>query len=310
MQTILGAGGAIGIELAKALPAYTSDIRLVSRNPKKVHPTDTLFPADLTDAAQVMRAVEGSEVVYLTVGLDYKTKLWQATWPPLMRNVIDACAAHGSKLVFFDNVYMIGGDNVRHITESSPISPVSKKGQVRAQLDQMILDAVEQGRLHAIIARAADFYGLVVDKSVMMETVYKNLAKDKTAQWFCNAQVKHSFTYTPDAGKGTAMLGNTPDAFDQVWNLPTHSDALTGAQWVQLFAECMGKTNTKVQVLPKWAMGLLGLFVPIMREFHEMAYQYDRDYVFDSSKFNTRFGYQPTTPKDGVMATLKAIGGR
>jgi len=33
MQTILGAGGAIGVELAKALPKYTSKIRLVSRNP-------------------------------------------------------------------------------------------------------------------------------------------------------------------------------------------------------------------------------------------------------------------------------------
>lgn len=47
-QTILGAGGPIGIELAKALTAYTTDIRLVSRNPKKVNQTDTLFPADLT----------------------------------------------------------------------------------------------------------------------------------------------------------------------------------------------------------------------------------------------------------------------
>jgi len=37
MQTILGSGGAIGIELAKALTAYTLDIKLVSRNPKKVN---------------------------------------------------------------------------------------------------------------------------------------------------------------------------------------------------------------------------------------------------------------------------------
>ena len=33
--TILGAGGAIRIELAKALTTYTTDISLVSRNPKK-----------------------------------------------------------------------------------------------------------------------------------------------------------------------------------------------------------------------------------------------------------------------------------
>jgi len=36
MQTILGAGGVIGNYLAKELPAFTDEIRLVSRNPKKL----------------------------------------------------------------------------------------------------------------------------------------------------------------------------------------------------------------------------------------------------------------------------------
>lgn len=35
MQTILGSGGAIGTDLAKALTQFTNDIKLVSRNPKK-----------------------------------------------------------------------------------------------------------------------------------------------------------------------------------------------------------------------------------------------------------------------------------
>ena len=47
-QTILGAGGSVGIELAKNLKEYTSDIKLVSRNPQMVNPTDTLYVADLT----------------------------------------------------------------------------------------------------------------------------------------------------------------------------------------------------------------------------------------------------------------------
>jgi putative NADH-flavin reductase len=43
MQTILGAGGAIGNSLAKELLQYTPELRLVSRNPKKVNETDTLL---------------------------------------------------------------------------------------------------------------------------------------------------------------------------------------------------------------------------------------------------------------------------
>ena len=83
MQVILGSGGAIGTELARALPQYTSDIRLVSRNPKKVNDTDELLPGDLTNAASVRtEAVEGSDVAYLTVGLPYDTNIWRSTWAP------------------------------------------------------------------------------------------------------------------------------------------------------------------------------------------------------------------------------------
>jgi len=142
MNTILGAGGAIGIELAKVLKSYTNDIRLVARNPKKVNDTDTLFAADLTVREQVFGAIKGSEVVYLVVGFQYKISVWREQWPKLMTNVIDACIENNSKLVFFDNIYMIGGDNVKHITEESPFSPVSKKGDVRAKLDNMILEKI------------------------------------------------------------------------------------------------------------------------------------------------------------------------
>ncbi|MCD6374909.1 MAG: NAD(P)H-binding protein [Caldisericaceae bacterium] len=81
MQTILGAGGTIANELARALQDFTNQIRLVSRQPKPVNETDQLVVADLTDAQATEQAVKGSEVVYLTVGLPYRTKIWQKHWP-------------------------------------------------------------------------------------------------------------------------------------------------------------------------------------------------------------------------------------
>lgn len=306
MQTILGAGGAIGVELAKALPQYTTDIRLVSRTPKAINATDQLYPADLTDAAQIDRAVAGSEVCYLTVGFDYNTKLWQERWPALIRNVVAACAKHGAKLVFFDNVYAIGGDNVQHITEASPISPSSKKGEVRALVDRHILEAVEQGQISAIIARAPDFFGPIKATSLTMNMIYDNLVKGKSAQWFCNANVPHSTGYTPDLGKGTAILGNTPDAFNAIWNLPVDSHAPTGQEWTNLFAELMN-APAKCQTLPSWGIRVLGVFVPILKEMYEMRYQYDRPYHFDSTKFNNRFNYTPTSNAEAVRQTVKAL---
>lgn len=306
MQTILGAGGAIGIELAKALTSYTTDIRLVGRNPKKVNSTDSLFAADLSIKEDVFKAVEGSEVVYLLVGFNYNTKLWQQNWPPLVKHVIAACLQHKAKLVFFDNVYAIGGNHINHITEESPISPTSLKGEVRATVDRLILDAIKNDKLNAIIARSADFFSEVKGNSLLMNMVYDNLAKGKKAQWFCNANVIHSCSYAPDLAKGTAMLGNTEDAYNQIWNLPTDPEKITGQQWINLFAKEMNQSN-KVQVLPGWGIKLLGLFIPILKELHEMRYQYDRDYYFDSSKFNKRFNFTPTSNAEAVRDTVQKL---
>jgi len=305
MQTILGAGGAIGTQLAKELTAYTKDIKLVSRNPKKVNETDELFSCDLTDKAKVLEAVEGSTIVYLTAGFPYKLKTWKEAWPLVMQNTIDACKVHGSKLVFIDNIYMYDPSKLSFMTEDTPINPSSKKGKVREQIARMILDEVKAGNLNALIARSADFYGPAINNSLLLEVVFKNLQKGKKANWFCSAEKLHSFTYTPDAAKATAMLGNDDKAYNQVWHLPTAANPLTGKEWIEAFAKEMNVTP-KYMVVGKTMIQILGLFNSIMKEFVEMLYQYDRDYVFDSSKFEKAYGFKPTSYLDGIKEVVKA----
>jgi nucleoside-diphosphate-sugar epimerase len=304
MQTILGANGTIGQVLAKELLSYTDKIRLVSRNPRKVNDSDELFAADLSNPENVDKAVEGSEVVYLVVGFDYKLNVWEEKWPKLMRAVLDACIKNNSRLVFFDNVYMYDINAISHMTEESLINPPSRKGAVRKHIAQMILDEVKAGKLLALIARSADFYGADNEKSVVMEIGYKNLKKGKSANWFINADKKHSFTFTPDAAKATALLGNTVDAYNQVWHLPTDKNILTGREFVNLFAKELN-VKSRVLVMPMWLIKLMGLFVPVLKEMPEMMYQYDRDYFFDSSKFEKRFKFNTTTYQEGVRITVE-----
>ncbi|MEJ2720790.1 MAG: NAD-dependent epimerase/dehydratase family protein, partial [bacterium] len=250
-------------------------------------------------------AVEGSDVVYLTVGLPYDTKVWQSAWPTIMDNVIDACKGHNAKLVFFDNIYMYDPDHLGSMTEETPIRPVSKKGAIRSRLAETIIDEVARGDLQAIIARSADFYGPSIgNTSVLTEMVFKNFGNGKKANWLGSAKCRHSFTYTTDAAGATAQLGNTADAYNQVWHLPTARDPLTGQEWIEAIAAEMG-VEPKYQVASKLVVRVMGLFVPIMREMVEMMYQYDRDYVFDSSKFDKRFGVEPTPYLDGIRSIVE-----
>ncbi len=135
--------------------------------------------------------------------------------------------------------------------------------------------------------------------------VMKNLKEGKKAMWFVSPDIKHSFTYTPDAAKATALLGNTPDAYGQVWHLPTESRPVTGKEIITMIASEMG-AEPKISLLPKFMLLPLGLFIPIMKEMREMIYQYDRDYFFDSSKFTRRFGISATSYDDGIKATCQA----
>ena len=305
MQTILGSGGVVGIELAKALKEFTSEIRLVSRNPKKVSTTDELMPADLLNAANVLKAVQGSSVVYVTVGFPYSIKVMKESWPKLITNVIKACEEHNCKLVFFDNIYMYDSNHLNGMTEETPINPPSKKGEIRAEIAKMIMDEVREGKLTALIARSADFYGPTIQNTSMLtETVFKPLSNGKKANWMSSVNFKHSFTYTPDAGKATALLGNTKDAYNQVWHLPTAANPFTGKEWIEAIAREI-KVKPKFQAAPKFLVRTIGLFVPIMREMVEMMYQYDRDYVFDSSKFEKRFDFKPTPYIDGIREIVK-----
>lgn len=107
MQTILGANGQIGEELARELKRnFTSDIRIVSRNAKKVNDTDTVFSADLSVKENAVEAVKGSEIAYFTLGLPMDSDLWEKQFLLITKNIIEACKVNGTKLVFFDNTYM------------------------------------------------------------------------------------------------------------------------------------------------------------------------------------------------------------
>jgi nucleoside-diphosphate-sugar epimerase len=306
VQTILGSGGGIGVPLARELKNYTSQIRLVSRNPKIINDSDTLFPADLGDLKQIDRAIAGSEVVYVTIGFPYNLKVWQKTWPSFIKEVINSCKAHNAKLVFFDNIYMYSKNSVPFMTESATIDPPGKKGKVRQEVREMILEEIANKRLTALIARSADFYGPDCRNSPLSIMAADNLIKGKKAQVFGSPDYTHTYTYTPDAAKAVALLGNTPDAFNQEWHVPTTKEKVTTHQWIEMIAKELG-TEPKVQKVSLFMIKLLGLFVPIMREFPEMLYQYEQDYIFDSSKFEKRFGIVATPPEEGIKRLVESL---
>jgi nucleoside-diphosphate-sugar epimerase len=194
---------------------------------------------------------------------------------------------------------------VTYMTEQSSVDPPSKKGAIRAHIRRMIMDAVEKGHLQALIARSADFYGPDARNGAFNIMAFNNLIKGKKAQVFGDYNRIHTYTYVPDAAKATALLGNTADAFNQEWHVSTTKEPLTNMDWIKLAAQKLS-VEPRFMSAPLWMIRMLGLIIPIMREFPEMLYQYEQDYIFDSTKFEKRFGFGATPPEKGVAAMVNS----
>jgi nucleoside-diphosphate-sugar epimerase len=301
MITILGAGGAIGNELVKLLAAKSQPFRLVGRSPRAAPGVTESIAADLTNTDQAVRAVAGSSVVYLVVGLKYDHKVWQQAWPRIMSNAIEACKRAGAKLVFFDNVYMYGKVSGA-MTERTPFNPSSKKGETRARIATALIQEWKSGSLTGMIARAADFYGPGVRTGVPNLLVFEPFSRKKRASWLVNDSVPHSYTYTPDAARSLIQLTERATAWNQTWHVPTAPDPLTGKEFVALAAKEFG-VAPKHSVLSRPMLRLAGLFDPLVAESYEMLYQSDSPYLFDSSKFSSEFGFQGTPYAESIRST-------
>lgn len=308
MQTILGSTGQIATELARELRrAYTPDLRLVSRSPRKVNDSDTLAAADLLDAGQTAQAVKGSRIVYFTAGLPPDTALWEAQFPVMLKNAIDATRAAGAKFVYFDNTYMYPQDE-RVLKEDAPFEPVGRKGRVRAAMASMVLQEMARGDIPVVIGRAPEFYGPGKTQSITNTLIIDPLKAGQVPRVPVRDHTRRTLIWTPDASRALAALGNAPDAFGQTWHLPCDDERPTYRQFVALAAQVFG-TAPSYKVLGRWTLTAAGLVSRQVRELRELLPRYAQDNLFDSSKFKRRFGDFEVTPYRAGLERIRDEAG-
>ena len=302
-QIILGAGGSVGIALAKELKSYTQNIFLFSRNPTKVNDSDILLSGNLLNQEETTTALKNIDIAYLMVGLPYDTKIWERDFLKIVENVIRGCKIHKVPLVFLDNVYMYDPEYFEDLDENTPYKIVSKKGAVRTAIANLIMEEIKNNEINIMIARSADFYGKDIKNSMFNQQVIKRIQNGKKANWLIYANKKHSLTLVDDAAKAIALLGNNNSAYNQVWHLPTDK-AYTANELIEKISQISGKP-ANIQVVSRFMISILSWFIPAVKETRELLYQYRNDYEFTSTKFEKAFGVKPTTIEKGLIDIIK-----
>jgi nucleoside-diphosphate-sugar epimerase len=297
--------GPVGRATAARLLAQGRNLRVAQRTRPADLPEGLRFtPCDVLDPASVRAALAGASQVAVSIGFAYTGKVWEAQWPVAMQNLLDGCAAHGARMVFLDNLYMLGPQRAP-LVETMPLTDHGRKPAVRAAITRMWQT---DRRVRVAALRAPDFYGPGVTLSHLGETGLGALAAGKPAIMMFPPDQPHDYAYVPDIGRAMVTLIDADDnAFGQAWHMPC-APTQTSRALLALGAQALG-VPLRLRVLPPFALDLLAPLVPFLREMREMRFQWDRPYHVDARRWCARFWSDVTPFEHGVEQSVHAFRG-
>jgi nucleoside-diphosphate-sugar epimerase len=294
--------GPLGLAVMRELRRRGKHVRMINRSSRIRFEKDLQTEVggiDAADPAQTREACEGAVVVYHCIGLPYPR--W-TEFPSIAAGIAEGTASAGAKLVYADNLYAYGAVS-RPMTEDLPLNATTKKGRIRAGIAQSLVSAHNAGKVRVAIGRGSDFFGpFATDAAMMGSRVFGRALAGKSAQAIGDPDRLHTYTFIDDFGKALVTLGERDEALGKAWHVPS-APAITTRRIVERVYGEFGQ-RTKLSTAPRVAIALLGQFDENVRELREMLYQFERDFVMDSSRFESTFGAQPAPLDESIRQTL------
>jgi nucleoside-diphosphate-sugar epimerase len=301
-QIVILGYGPVGKATANLLTASGRDVQIAQRTQPSDLPKGATFErCDILNADDIAHLVAGASQIVLTIGFQYTGDIWRKSWPVAMANLLTACTKHDVRIVFVDNLYMYGAQD-KPLREDMAMTTKGVKPTVRAEITRMWMES----SVRVAALRAPDFYGPGVTLSHLGDSGFGALAKGKRAMLIMPPDTPHDFAYVPDMARAViTLLDAGDDAYRQVWHMPC-APTRTARDILELGVKGTG-VIPKISGLPLWLLPMIGLFVPMLREFREMRFQLDRPYHVDAQKFKTRFWSDVTPFEIGAPATAASF---
>jgi nucleoside-diphosphate-sugar epimerase len=302
LQVIFGTGP-LGLSVLSTLLEQGKEVRLVNRSgqrPAGIPESVEIIAGDAYNPDFTRQATGGASVIYQCAQPAYQQ--WTTEFIHLQSAIMEGAAAAEAKFIVGDNLYMYGKvDGPIH--EDLPWSAQTRKGKVRAEAAQQVLEAHRTGKVRASIGRASDFYGPGVLGSTAGERMFAPALKGKAAEGLGDLDTPHTYTYIEDFGRALVTLGERPEALGQVWHVP-NAETVSTRRFIEMIFEQLEKP-ARVKSMGKYMMMLGGLFIPEARESVEMMYEFEKPFVIDNQKYVRAFGNHATPLSVGIQQTIE-----
>jgi nucleoside-diphosphate-sugar epimerase len=266
------------------------------RVPRGTKAIETLDRVVLNEAAR------GTDVVVHALNPAYTN--WPRLALPLAYSAIDLAEHAGATLMFPGNVYNYGVGMPAVLDEGTPMQPTTRKGQLRAEIEQRMREASERG-VRTIILRAGDFFGS--GQGSWFDLV---LAKDRRrgiVTYPGPIDVVHAWAYLPDLATAFVRLAHLRERFGafETFGFPGH--AVTGREFVAALTKA-AQRGLQIRRMPWWLIHLTRALIPVSRELSETGYLWQLPHHISGDKLKAAIGDIPQTPFEVAVArALRAL---
>lgn len=308
---ILGATGNIGAEVARRLVARGWTVRALHRNPDGLVDRDERFEwlrGDAMSRGDVVDAARGTHLIVHAVNPPGYHN-WAGLVLPMIDNTIAAARASGARILLPGTVYNYGADAFGVFDESAPQHPATRKGAIRAAMEQRLEQAAAAG-VRSLIVRAGDFFGPGHGDNWLMGVMLKPQKPVHAMFYPGKAGIGHQWAYLPDVAETMLRLVEREDELPSfaVFHMRGHWDE-DGTRMIESVRRVTHRPKLKVRAFPWWLTTLAAPFSELLRELKEMRYLWQQPVRMDNGRLVAFLGEEPHTPWDqAVRATLTARG--
>ena len=306
-HTILGLGSPSDKALVHALLKDShNEVSLVTNYEFWMPGTRTIL-ADINSYEEVLRCINGSDIVYLCANSLHNSRDLKEMWLRILKSTINACRKTNSRLIYIDNSDVYGKES-GILSEKTPCRPCSKNGKTLLDAALLIESEANNSSFNYIIARSSEIYGPSTNSnSFLNSNVISRLLKGESARWFINPYVNQSFTLLSDLVNGVILLSGDEKCYNQIWHLPT-SPPLSGETFIHMVSNILN-VDPVYSVISGEKIWFTGLFNKHIAIPIDLLYRYESGVYFDSSKFNDYFSYIPQPYYTGIQETIEYLKG-
>ncbi|AEV94411.1 NAD-dependent epimerase/dehydratase family protein [Pediococcus claussenii] len=301
---VLGATGATGQVITNELIAKGFSTKVFGRDLsmlQKLWPSIDHSIGDVFNKDDIISAGNDVDTIFQCAAVPYNQTVKKQV--KLGKSVMDAALSLYCRIIFIDGIYAFGdADGI--VTEKSPLLPVSKKGIVKKELNDLIFDSKYKS-LKPILLRLPDYYGPTMRESSYLGPTVLNIAQRQFAMYVGPKKLQREYVYLPDAAKMAVTIASASNTGNQSWNIP--GQIISGTLFIKI-AKRLAHDHLPVITLNKNIIKIIGPWQPNVAEISEMYYLTQRPIYLSHTKYEKRFGPIPDTPfEQGLRTTITAL---